>query len=57
MKLPARSRRSFIVRAGETRPAPVIPAEHPSPSPLPTGADLENARRFMKLKLTSRGEQ
>lgn len=57
MKLPLRSRRAFIVTAGETRPAPVIPAEHPSSSPLPTGADLENVKRFMKLKLTSREEQ
>lgn len=57
MKLPLRSRRAFIVTAGETRPAPVVGNQHPAPSPLPTGTDLENVKRFMELKLTSREEQ
>jgi hypothetical protein len=57
MKLPGRSRRAYIVRSEETPRARVIPCAHPSPSPMPTGADRENVRRFMKLKLATREEQ
>jgi hypothetical protein len=51
------SRRVYVLPDLEVRPSPVIGNQHPASSLLPTGADRENVKRFMKLKLTSREEQ
>jgi len=51
------SRRVYVLPDLEVRPSPVVGNPCPASSPLPTGADRENVRRFMKLKRTSREEQ
>jgi hypothetical protein len=51
------SRRVYVLPDAEVRPSPVVGNPYPASSPLPTGVDRENVRRFMKLKLATREEQ